>query len=213
MKAKQKCVSFISVGAYLRYQEFERRGALACVPEHERHLADGDDREPARLIARIDIGDVGDVVARHVVMIERLAELLRWKDRNLDRAARGLGDILAPRLGRTGQRVRGRDPEREPEVDLLVLCESGGGDSDRRATRERARRTANGPKACADRRRARSISTCLLPRAHRALSDHLAGPGADRQARARGAPLGRLQIFLFFASQLRSRLAISAGLK
>ena len=31
----------------------------------------------------------------------------------------------------------------------------------------------------------------------------------DRQR----APLGRPQIFLFFASQLRSRLAISAGLK
>ena len=36
-----------------------------------------DDREAAGLIAGTDIGDVGDAVARHVVMVERLAELLR----------------------------------------------------------------------------------------------------------------------------------------
>src|SRR3984957_18609420 len=103
----------------------ERRGPLACVAEHERHLADGNNRETSRLIAGIDIGYVGDVVARHVVMIERLAELFRWKDGNLDRAARGLGDILAPSFSSTRQRGRRRDPEREPEIDLLVLREAG----------------------------------------------------------------------------------------
>jgi hypothetical protein len=41
--------------------------------------------------------------------------------------------------------------------------------------------------------------------------DDLAGVGADRQAQARDP--GPVQIFRFFASQLRSRLAISAGLK
>ena len=163
----------------------ERRGALARVAEHERHLADGDDRETARLIAGVDVSDVGDVVARHVVMIERLAELLRWKDRDLDRAAGGLGDILAPRFGRTGQRVRGRNPEREPEVDLLVLSEGGSGDSERKSECERRRRaeSASGPKACADRPRARSISACLLPRAHRRCRIISQARGADRQAR------------------------------
>ncbi len=129
MKAKQKCVSFISVGAYLRYHEFEGGGSLARVAEHERHLAYRDNRETARLIAGVDVSDVGNVVARHVVVVERLAELLRGKDGDLDRAVGVLGDILRPRLGGPGQRVRGRDPEREPEVDLLIRSEGGRRDS------------------------------------------------------------------------------------
>ena len=145
----------------------ERRRALARVAERERHLADGDDREAARLIAGVDVGDVGDVVARHVVMIERLAELLRGKDRDLDRAVGGLGDIVRPCLGRPGQRVRRRDPEREPEIDLLVLSEGGSGESERQSEdeRERRRRIGERPKARADGPGLRSISACLLPRA------------------------------------------------
>ena len=122
----------------------QRRRALARVAEREWHLADGDDRETARLIAGVDISDVGDVVARHVVMIERLAELLGGKDRDLDRAVRRFGDILRPGLGRLGQRVRGRDPEREPEVDLLVLSESGGGDPERGERRRAPGRRRSG---------------------------------------------------------------------
>ena len=197
----------------------ERRRALARVAEHERHLADGDDRETAGLIAGIDVSDVGDVVARHVVMVERLAELLRRKDRDLDRAVRRLGDIVRPFLGRLGQRVRGRNPERQPEVDLLVLGQRGDGGPDAKRPRARAparRRIGKRPTGAAGSRRARSISACLLPEgsALLGLSDHLAGARADRQARARGrGRSGRRQTFLFFASQLRSRLAISAGLK
>ena len=39
----------------------------------------GNDREAARLVARIDERDVGDAVARHVVVIGRGAQLLRRK--------------------------------------------------------------------------------------------------------------------------------------
>ncbi len=131
----------------------ERRSALSRVAEHERHLADGDDRKTARLIAGVDVGDVGDVVARHVVMIERLAELLGGKDRDLDCAVRRFGDIRRPCLGRAGQWMRGRDPEREPEVDLLVLSEgenrgSEGEDEDQRLRREKS---ASGRKVLSDR--------------------------------------------------------------
>ena len=173
----------------------ERRRALARVAEHERHLADGDDRETARLIAGIDVSDVGDVVARHVVMIERLAELFRWKDRDLDRAARGLRDILAPGFGRAGQRVRGRDPEREPEVDLLILSEGGSGDSERKRTRRAPapRRIGKRPRGVRGSRRARSNSPCLLPRAHRFV-------GSSRRPR-RGS------------SSATARSAIGAGLR
>ena len=51
------------------------RAALA-VRHQERQLAGADDREAAGLIPCVDIGKVGDAVARHVVMVERLAELL-----------------------------------------------------------------------------------------------------------------------------------------
>ena len=53
-------------------------GAIAALglADQERQLARRDDREAPRLIARIDVDEVGDAVARHVVMVERLAELL-----------------------------------------------------------------------------------------------------------------------------------------
>ena len=76
MKAKQNFTSFISVAAYLRYQASSADDAALGVRHQERHFAGGDDREAARLIARVDVGQVGDAVARHVVVVERLAELL-----------------------------------------------------------------------------------------------------------------------------------------
>jgi len=76
MKAKQKCVSFISWAACLRY-----RVSSATVPlspsAKGRGSGDRAQRKAAGLVAGIDVGHVGDAVARHVVMIERLAELFR----------------------------------------------------------------------------------------------------------------------------------------
>src|ERR1700733_1427980 len=110
--------------------------------------------------------------------------------------------------------MRRRNPERQPEVNLLILSEGGDDDSEGKSEYERRRRagSANCPKAQAD-GSGRGQSEHVSSQERIGLSDHLAGPGADRQARPPGAPLGWLQTFLFFASQLRSRLAISAGLK
>ena len=74
------------LGAYWRYQS-SMRGAAFGLLDQERQFAGGDDREAAGLIAGIDVGDVGDAVARHVVMVERLAELLRGIDLVRDGAA------------------------------------------------------------------------------------------------------------------------------
>ena len=57
----------------------ERLRAALGVRHHERQIAGVDDREAARLVAGADVGDVGDAVARHVVVVEGLAELLRGK--------------------------------------------------------------------------------------------------------------------------------------
>ena len=73
-----------------------RANAALGVADQERQLAGGDDREAAGLVAGIDVGDVGDAVARHVVMVERLAELLRGKDLVFDGAVRGLLDSRRP---------------------------------------------------------------------------------------------------------------------
>ena len=51
------------------------RAALG-IRHQERQFAGADDRKAAGLVTRVDIGDIGDAVARHVVMVECLAELL-----------------------------------------------------------------------------------------------------------------------------------------
>ena len=99
----------------------ERRRSALGVGEHERQFADGDDREAARLIAGVDVGEVGDAVARHVVVVERLAELLGREERRLDGAAGGLLDVFAPGLATRDQRMRRRNPAREFQLDRLVL--------------------------------------------------------------------------------------------
>ena len=76
-KARQNFTSFISCPAYLRYQASSAARAALGVGDQERQLAGADDREAAGLVAGIDVGEVGDAVARHVVVVERLAELLR----------------------------------------------------------------------------------------------------------------------------------------
>ena len=105
MKARQNLTSFISVGGVLAVPLVERRDAV-LVGQHKRQRTGVDDREAAGLIAGADIGDVGDAVARHVVVIECLAELLGGKHREVQRAARGLVDRCAPVLERLLQRMR-----------------------------------------------------------------------------------------------------------
>ena len=99
----------------------ERLRAALGVRDEEWQFAGADDREAAGLIAGIDVGEVGDAVARHVVMVERLAELLRGIDLVLDGAARGLLDRGTPVFQRLLQRMRRRHPVRELELEGLVL--------------------------------------------------------------------------------------------
>ncbi len=112
----------------------DRANARLGVPDQERQLAGGDDREAPGLIARIDVGEVDDAVARHVVVVERLAELLRRIDLGLDGAVRGLLDRCPPFLHRLLQRMRRRHPVRELEVEGLVLGAGGGRCEQQRST-------------------------------------------------------------------------------
>ena len=80
------------------------------VADQERQFAGGDDREAAGLVAGIDVGEIGDAVARHVIMVERLAELLRRKDLVFDGSAGGLFDIGAPVLDRLLQADASAEP-------------------------------------------------------------------------------------------------------
>src|SRR6266851_7992030 len=68
---------------------------------------------------------------RHVVMIERLAELFRGKDGRFDRAARLLLDIGGPILGGRHERMGWREPQRDLELDFLVLRRDGRRKDDR----------------------------------------------------------------------------------
>src|SRR6266404_5818962 len=104
----------------------DRLRAALGVGEQEGQLAGADDREAAGLVAGIDVGEVGDAVARHVVMVEGLAELLRRIDLVFERAVRGLLDRGAPFLEGLLQRMRGRDPVRQLELEGLVLGQACG---------------------------------------------------------------------------------------
>ena len=99
----------------------DRADAAVGVSDQKRQLARRDDREAAGLIAGIDVGEIGDAVARHVVMVERLAELLRRKDLVCDGAAGGFLDVGAPVLDCLLQRMRRRYPVRQLELELLVV--------------------------------------------------------------------------------------------
>ena len=83
--------------AYLRYQASSAAVPLLPSAKVKGIWPTRDHREAAGLVAGIDVGHVGDAVARHVVVVERLAELLGRKDRGLDRAARCLGRCRRPR--------------------------------------------------------------------------------------------------------------------
>jgi hypothetical protein len=99
----------------------QRHRAALGVRHQEGQFTRGDDRETAGLVAGIDVGDIGDAVARHVVMIERLAELLGRKHFRLDGAARILLDRGGPVFQRLLQRMRGRHPVRDLQLEGLVL--------------------------------------------------------------------------------------------
>ena len=118
----------------------ERLRALARVAEGEGDFADGDDRKAAGLIAGIDIGHVDDAVARHVVMVEGLAELLGGIDRHLQRSPGLLGDVVGPGLRRLDQRMRRRNPERKAQIDRRVGGEGGRRGDEREAGRRRAQK-------------------------------------------------------------------------
>src|SRR6476659_11313845 len=104
----------------------DRPDAALGVADQERQLAGSNDGEATGLVTGIDVGEVGDAVARHVVMVESLAELLGRKDFELDGAVRCLLDRCAPFLHRFLQRMRRRDPVRKLEIESLVLRERGG---------------------------------------------------------------------------------------
>ena len=99
----------------------ERLRAALGIRHHEGEIAGVDDGEAARLIARADVGDVGDAVARHVVVVEGLAELLRRKHGKRHGAVGGRLHRAAPVLQRLLQRMRRRHPVRQLQVNRLVL--------------------------------------------------------------------------------------------
>src|SRR5213078_5396331 len=88
----------------------ERLRAALAVGDQERQLAGTDDRKPAGLIAGVHISQVRNAVARHIVMVERLAELLRGIDLVSDGAVRGFLDRRAPVFQRLLQWMRWRLP-------------------------------------------------------------------------------------------------------
>ena len=120
MKEKQNFTSFISSAAYFRYHSSSAANAV-LVGQKERQRRSVDHREAAGLIAGADVGDVGDAVARHVVMVERLAELLGGKNLEVQGAAGGLVDRGRPVLERFLQRMRGRCPRGNLQIEALVL--------------------------------------------------------------------------------------------
>ena len=65
------------LGRVLAVPGVDGGGAALGVGEQEGQRGAGHDREAARLVARVDVGEVGDAVARHVVVVEGLAQLLR----------------------------------------------------------------------------------------------------------------------------------------
>ncbi len=91
----------------------DRAIAAFGAADQKRQLASRDNWETSRLITWIDVSEIGDAIARHVVMVECLAELLRRIDFICDRSVRGLLDVVGPVLDGLLQRMRRRHPVRE----------------------------------------------------------------------------------------------------
>jgi hypothetical protein len=115
------------LGRVFAVPRIERGASILRVGEQERQLHRAHHGEAAGLVARVDVRDVGDAVARHVVVVERLAELLGGIDLHLDRAAGGLLDRSGPGFGGRVHRMRCRHPVRETPLHGLVLRERGAG--------------------------------------------------------------------------------------
>src|ERR1051325_958072 len=105
----------------------ERDRTAFCIGHDERQLAGGDDGEATGLIAWVYVGEVGDAVARHVVMVESLAELLRGIDLIVNGAAGLLLHGGAPFFQRLLQRMRWRYAMRQLEFESLFLSLRAGG--------------------------------------------------------------------------------------
>src|SRR5215475_36759 len=99
----------------------ERLGAALGVRHQEWKFTGADDRKAARLVAGIDVRDVSDANARHVIVVERLAELLGREYLGLDRPAGRLVDCGTPIFKRLLKRMRGRHPVRDLQVESLFL--------------------------------------------------------------------------------------------
>src|SRR5262249_61205417 len=80
-----------------------------------------DDRKASGLVARVDVRDVGDAVAAHIVVVESAAELLAGEDLDLDRPVRRLLDRVGPGERRGVHGMARRNPVRETKLDRLVL--------------------------------------------------------------------------------------------
>ena len=124
------------LGGVLAIPRIERGAAFLRIGEQERQLHRAHDREAAGLVAGIDVRDVGDAVARHVVVVERLAELLRREDLDLDGAAGGLLDRGGPGFGGRMHRMRRRHPVREAPLDRLCPARSAGAGAEQRGERD-----------------------------------------------------------------------------
>ena len=182
------------VGRVFAVPAVDRADAALGVADQERQFAGGDDREAAGLIAGVDVGEVGDAVARHVVMVERLAELLRRKHLVLDGAAGGLLDRGAPVLDRLLQRMRRRHPVRQLQLEGLVL-RRGGADPERQAEQRKA----------AELHPAHPVLHRILPLIIRARSGKRRDPLPWRIC-----PLQKAVAFPTFASIAKAALCIAA---
>src|SRR5262245_46446201 len=99
----------------------ERLRTALGVADQERQFTSANDGKAPWLITRIDIGEIGDAVTRHVIMIEGLPKLLRWKDLVLEGTTGGLLDRCPPLLQCLLQRVRRWHPVRQLQLERLVL--------------------------------------------------------------------------------------------
>src|SRR5262249_2642378 len=105
--------------------------------DQKRQFPGGDDWKAAWLVARVDVGQIGDAVARHIVMIERLAELLRGEDLVLDSSPGRAFDVGAPVFDRLLQRMGRGNPMRQLELDGLVFGKRRSG-RERKAEKHRS---------------------------------------------------------------------------
>ena len=96
-------------------------GAGLGVGDHEGQRGGCKDWETARLVAGVDVREIGNAITRHVVMVKRLAQLLGGEQGSVQCAARGLFETFTPGLQRRVEGVLCRDPARELEHHVFVL--------------------------------------------------------------------------------------------